>query len=58
MDLSELKLSEKEQFEAIKKAAENGNVSAMLKLSEYYEKGIGTAKNPELADYWRKKGQI
>ena len=43
MDLLELELSEKEQFEAIKKAA---------------EKGIGTAKNPELADNWRKEGQI
>ena len=58
MNLLELELSEKEQFEAIKKAAESGNVTAMLKLSEYYEKGIGTAKNPELADYWRKEGQI
>ena len=58
MELPELELPEKEQFEAIKKAAENGNLSAMLKLSEYYEKGIGTVKNPELADYWRKEGQI
>ena len=58
MELPGLKLSEKEQFEAIKQAAESGNISAMLKLSEFYENGIGTAVNREMADYWRNKGTI
>jgi len=58
MELPELEISEKEQFEAIKQAAESGNINAMLKLSEFYENGIGTTVNREMADYWRNKGTI
>ena len=53
MGLPELNISPSEQFEIIKRAAENGNVESMKKLAEFYEKGIGTEKELELAVYWR-----
>ena len=58
MKLPELEVSETEKFEAIKQAAENGNVTAMLKLSEFYEKGIGTTVNRDLADYWHNEADV
>lgn len=39
----------------MKQAAEAGNVSAMLCLSELYESGVGTSKNQEMAFCWRRK---
>lgn len=35
------------------KAAKNGSSTAMNKLAEYYEQGIGTLKNEEIAQFWR-----
>ena len=35
------------------KAAKNGSSSAMIRLAEYYEKGIGTLKNQEIAQFWK-----
>jgi TPR repeat protein len=35
------------------KAAKNGSASAMNRLAEYYEKGIGTLKNLEISQFWK-----
>lgn len=35
------------------KAAKNGSSAAMNRLAEYYEKGIGTLKNLEIAQFWK-----
>lgn len=53
-DLNEI-VSPKQQFEVIKQTAENGNLSAMQKLSEYYKNGYGTAVDLEKAEYWSKR---
>ena len=53
--LDELKISAKEEFEVIKKAAEAGNINAMIKLVDFYENGKGTKLDKELAEIWRKK---
>ena len=37
------------------KAARGGYAVAQRMLGKYYEKGIGTGKNPELARQWYKK---
>lgn len=58
MELPELKVSPAEEFEIIKQAAEKENITAMLKLSEFYEKGIGTTVNQELANYWHNKAEV
>ena len=58
MELPEFEISPTEQFNAIKQAAESGNIKAMVQLSEFYEKGFGTTANPEKADYWRKEAGL
>ena len=35
------------------KAAKNGSATAMNRLSEYYEKGIGTLVNLEISQFWK-----
>lgn len=35
------------------KAAKNSSGLAMLRLAEYYEKGIGTLKNDEISKFWK-----
>ena len=58
MSLDELDILPEEEFEICEKAAESGNMTAMLKLAEFYEKGIGTDINKEMATYWRKQAGI
>lgn len=53
MDLPEINIQQEEQFKAIKKAAEGGNVGSMIQLAELYEKGIGTDQDLKLAKHWR-----
>lgn len=48
-------ISPKEQFKIIKQTAEYGNVQAMLKLSEFYKTGFGTAIDQEKSEYWYKR---
>ena len=57
MTLPNLELKPEEEFRAVKQAAENGNISAMEKLAEFYEKGIGTPVDSKAADYWRNKAK-
>ena len=39
------------------KAAKNGSSSAMNRLADYYENGIGTLKNLEIASFWRQEAK-
>lgn len=50
--MEDLNIDQTEQFMAFKEAAENGNISAMCKLSECYKNGIGTLPDSKLADHW------
>lgn len=50
--MEDLNIEPTEKFTALKKAAESGNISAMLELSEFYKNGIGTTPDLKLANYW------
>lgn len=58
MDLPELEISPSEEFKAIESAAQTGNIDAMHRLAEFYEKGYGVEKNLELAKYWQEKATL
>ena len=51
--MEDLNIEQTERFKALKIAAESGNISAMLEVSECYKNGIGTTQNSKLANYWR-----
>lgn len=57
-DLEDLKISPQAEFYANEQAAKSGNITAMLKVAELYEKGIGTAVNKKMAEYWRKQAGV
>ena len=50
--MENLNIEQAEKFKVLKIAAEGGNISAMLELSECYKKGIGTTPDLKLANYW------
>lgn len=58
MDLPELEISPSEEFKAIESAAQTGNITAMHRLAEFYEKGYGVEKNPGLSKFWREKAAL
>ena len=53
MNLPNYEISPETELEMYKEAAKSGNTSAMLELANYYEKGIGTAIDLKLAEFWR-----
>ena len=60
MDLDNLPDLEKiilptDRFDAIKQAAESGNIMAMKELSKFYKTGFGTDVDLEKSEYWYKK---
>lgn len=53
MTLSNSDITPEIEFRGYEKAAIQGNIGAMQKLAECYEKGVGTAVDLEKAEYWR-----
>ena len=56
--LNELEIEPNTEFEVVKSAAESGNIGAMKRLAEMYEKGIGTEVEIEKARYWENLARI
>lgn len=48
---------ESKSLSLLLKAAKNGSAAAMEKLSEYYEYGIGTLKNLDIAQFWKSESE-
>lgn len=44
---------ESKSLSLLLKAAKNGSAVAMERLADYYENGIGTLKNHEIAQFWK-----